>query len=847
MNRRRRLPRRAMIVSVAAILAFAVLSGVASGATVVELTGGVTPGFSANMQPNAITTGPDGNIWFTESAGSGGVARVNPNGSVTELIGGVTPGLSANMLPNQITTGPDGNIWFTESADPGGVARVNSDGTVTEFRGGATAGFSANAGPEGIATGPDGNIWFTEPFLGEGQCSGGLGECGGLARLNGDGTVSQFEAGHNLPGMTPYTYANSITAGPDGNLWFTEPNLIRNNVIVTGVGRLNLGFATVTEFPAGTTPGFTLYAQPQSITSGSGGHVWFSELGGDGGIAEVNGDGSVTEFGDGTPGYVCCAHPNGIAQGSDGNMWFTQSVNPGLVGRLNHDGSITELTAGSTVGFSANGHPNGIVTGPDGNVWFTEGANPGRVAFVATAPTVTTGAASGVGASSATLNGSVNPRHTTVSDCHFDFGTSSSYGTSAPCEQAVGGGTIPVGVSVDLGPGTPSGSLSPATTYHFRVVATNPGGTSYGADQTFTTPAAPPMVSTGQAVSVGQSSANLTGTVNPGGAGITNCHFDYGTSGVYGNVVPCAQAIGGGTAPVSVSAAVAGLLPGRIYHFQLVATSSIATTHGGDQTFTTLAPAAPGAPLVTTGAASNIGRTTVTLTGTVNPRGSVTTYHFDYGASTTYGMSIPVPDAAAGSDTTTHPLSEPVGGLAPGTTYHFRLIASNSSGTSRAADVTFTTLPSNPGVAAPVLSALKMTPGRFSVGARRGSRVAAKRPAAGTTISYRDSTSATATLTIDEKVWGVAVGQRCVTTPRRARTRTHRCRRTVVVARILHADQPGANRLRFTGWVAAKKFSPGRYTLLVVASNDGGSSRALTARFTIVGRTSRAHHKGRDQ
>jgi virginiamycin B lyase len=462
---------------------------VAAASAVVELTGGVTPGFSPGMGPNGITVGPDRHIWFTEGNSPGGVARVNSNGSVTELTGGATPGFSFDAGPNQITTGPDGHIWFTESHDPGGIARVNDDMTVTEFRGGKTTGFGANSGPEGITTGPDGNIWFTQPFLASSNCPG-PGSCGGLGRLNSDGTVSEFEAGRNLPGMTRYTYVGSITAGSDGNLWFTEPNLIKpgTNTTVGGIGRLNLGFATVTEFPADTTPGFSSQAEPWEITSGTGGHVWFSELGELGGVAYLNGNGTVTEYGPpATPGFTAAAHPNGIGLGPDGHMWFTEAVNPGRVARVNDDGSVTELTGGSTSGFSADGHPNGVVAGPGGRLWFTEGADPGRVAYL-NGPTVVTRPATGVGSRTATVNGTVDPTGVTVSNCHFEFGTSTAYGQSFGCAQPVGGGNWPVVVSAFIHPFIPHHfPLLPGTTYHFRLVATNIAGTNHGADRTFTT------------------------------------------------------------------------------------------------------------------------------------------------------------------------------------------------------------------------------------------------------------------------------------------------------------------------------------------------------------------------
>jgi hypothetical protein len=83
----------------------------------------------------------------------------------------------------------------------------------------------------------------------------------------------------------------------------------------------------------------------------------------------------------------------------------------------------------------------------------------------------------------------VNPGGATVEDCHFDYGTSLSYGSSLPCASLPGAGNSPVAVSATaLG-------LSAGTDYYYRIVATNAGGTSYGAAQAFTTPpAAPPLL-----------------------------------------------------------------------------------------------------------------------------------------------------------------------------------------------------------------------------------------------------------------------------------------------------------------------------------------------------------------
>jgi len=82
---------------------------------------------------------------------------------------------------------------------------------------------------------------------------------------------------------------------------------------------------------------------------------------------------------------------------------------------------------------------------------------------------------------SARLCAIVNPNGSEVSECRFEYGTTTSYGSSLPCTPAHFSGSSPVEVSAEIE------SLSEATTYHFRVVVTNAGGTSFGSDETFKT------------------------------------------------------------------------------------------------------------------------------------------------------------------------------------------------------------------------------------------------------------------------------------------------------------------------------------------------------------------------
>ena len=77
------------------------------------------------------------------------------------------------------------------------------------------------------------------------------------------------------------------------------------------------------------------------------------------------------------------------------------------------------------------------------------------------------------------------------------------------------------------------------------------------------------------------------------------------------------------------------------------------------------------------------------MTGTVNPGGQATTWYVEYGTSTSYGSKTA--NVSAGAGTANTAVSASLTGLAPGTTYHYRVVATNSCGTSRGADGIFTT------------------------------------------------------------------------------------------------------------------------------------------------------------
>jgi hypothetical protein len=110
----------------------------------------------------------------------------------------------------------------------------------------------------------------------------------------------------------------------------------------------------------------------------------------------------------------------------------------------------------------------------------------------------------------------------------------------------------------------------------YLTLAERWNGTSWTIQPT----ANPALAGTDTATNITSSTADLHGTVYPGGAA-TTCYFEYGTTSSYGSTIPCAQTTGPGAAPVSVSANLAGLSPNTTYYFNLVATNA-----GGGMSYT---------------------------------------------------------------------------------------------------------------------------------------------------------------------------------------------------------------------------------------------------------------------
>ena len=207
-----------------------------------------------------------------------------------------------------------------------------------------------------------------------------------------------------------------------------------------------------------------------------------------------------------------------------------------------------------------------------------------------------------------------------------------------------------------------------------------------------TAQAASPTVSTVAATSIGQTAATLRTDVNPHGAATTYA-FQWGRTTAYGAQTP-ARSAGSGTTAKRVGFRLTGLTPGVRYHYRVIASNADGTSTGADRSFKTkLPPAKPPTVLAT----SPFGPTAngVTFTAVLNPGAATTTYRFQYGTSTAYGLETF--GKSIGASVLPQSVSFRVNSLAPHTTYHFRVVASNRAGTTYGPDALAQTGPFPPG------------------------------------------------------------------------------------------------------------------------------------------------------
>lgn len=295
------------------------------------------------------------------------------------------------------------------------------------------------------------------------------------------------------------------------------------------------------------------------------------------------------------------------------------------------------------------------------------------------APTVTTNAATAVGALSATLNGIVNANNsdTTVT---FEYGTDTNYGSSVTAGQSPVSGLSDTAVSQSIS------GLAADTTYHFRVVGQNTGGVSNGADRTFKTGGDLAKVNTGEVTSVTKSSASAGGDVtDDGGPPVTARGVCWATTQ---NPQTSDSKTNDGAGTGTFTSAITGLSSNTTYYVRAYAINSLGTAYGEQAIFRTAARDGT-LPTVTTSAVSSVTSATAQSGGNVTSNGgaSVTARGVCWATSQNPTISGTKTRDSDGTGEFTSAIT----GLDSETTYYVRAYAVNSAGVAYGEQVSFTT------------------------------------------------------------------------------------------------------------------------------------------------------------
>jgi virginiamycin B lyase len=335
------------------------------------------PGYAI---PKEIAAGPGGTVWVTEGE-SGQIARVTPAGKVTEF--------TAGNGPAGITSGPDGNLWFTDAPPYGDtLGRLTPAGAVQEYNYYpplTPAGPSGSFGEDIVAA--DGQLWFSAQEHGA-----------SAATEIAHSTTSGMLVGAVMPPGSPTIVA--LTLGPDGDIWFTQDNPAGVGRI-DAAGRLTVisapfgasdrlaglatgpdgrvwaidngptasAFARVARIASTGSVSWLTVAHQRGlggITLGSDGDMWFTTAGALGRITPAGAIATLPV----TPGF-----PAGeIITGPDGNLWFTYPgysrigvVSPQITCKVPSVLGLTEQQATQVLNtaFCAVGRVQGHVHGGD--------------------------------------------------------------------------------------------------------------------------------------------------------------------------------------------------------------------------------------------------------------------------------------------------------------------------------------------------------------------------------------------------------------------------------------------------------------------------------------------------
>jgi virginiamycin B lyase len=377
-----------------------------------------------------------GKLWFTYSTGDiGGLESITPTG----VLG---PGARLGPSLGGMAADAAGNLWIAlplgdavdEVAGPGYTE-------ATDPEDGDERSLPPGARPQSLAAGPDGKtMWFTEPGI------------DAVASITPDGDVTQVAL--PLSGSL-----GDIVLGPDGNLW------------VGSIGTAGSPSALLRITPAGVVTAFDVpagsNANPAVLAAGPDGELWLADNPGtDGGLTAVTSAGSFTSYPGILPSAAAVSSIIGDPAGADALWLSDEGTN-----------SIYRVALSPPPAPAPTPAPTPTPAGP--SAVSAAPATPPTLTAIVSAPN----ALSVHGATLAGTIGEAAGSSATLVSYHFEYGTSSAYGSATPSATVT---ATPAGAAVSA----TLSALAPYTTYHYRLVASDCASSACvvdSPDRTFTT------------------------------------------------------------------------------------------------------------------------------------------------------------------------------------------------------------------------------------------------------------------------------------------------------------------------------------------------------------------------
>jgi hypothetical protein len=455
------------------------------------------------------------------------------------------------------------------------ISRYNADGTAANF---SALGTNAIDGKGSGDETPQNGLSFAGPYASQiAVDNSGTATDGNIYVTQGSpNAVDVFsKTGTYLgqltaAGATNFSEACGVAVDPSGAVYVGDYS--------AGIHK----FVPAANPPVNTdnTATFTTTTNPCALAAGAGptaGFLFAAQYGGP--ISKLDSSTGELKYtvSPGSHVTITVNPGNGYVYGAPGNSTIEVFDASGA-------GSATSIPS-----FESEGSVQGLaVNSTSGNVYVSHSAAANLEVFsdLTTFPDAANDAPTNLTGTSATLNGTVNPDGVALTECKFEYGTSTAYGQTVPCVEspgAIGSGSSPVPVHADIG------GLTVSTVYHFRLVAANANGSLPGSDATFQTLG--PVIKDVGVTNVVLTDAIVRATVNPGGSP-TTIRVEYGTDTSYGQSTT-EIGVGSGSTDHIVNVALEGLEPATTYHWRLVATNADGTVSSLDRAFMTHATALP--------------------------------------------------------------------------------------------------------------------------------------------------------------------------------------------------------------------------------------------------------------